>query len=330
MRHFYSLNDFSREETSGLIDRAEEYRRSPFSDVLKRKEFVLLFLDPSLRTRCSFEVAIRHLGGGVTGFDAASLWRLESDVGVVMDKDKAEHVNEAVGVLCRYFDGIGVRCFARGADREEDLQDRAFGAVLERAKVPTINMESAMYHPCQALADLQTIRRLLGELQGRKVVITWAFHPRPLPMAVANSILLATTKMGMEVTLAHPPGFNLHQGIIDLARANVDGSGGALRIVHDQAEGAEEAEIVYAKSWGAMLRYEDPDAEQTLREAQRSWIVNRALMDRTKRGYFMHCLPVRRNVVVTDDVIDSAQSVVLDQAENRLHSQKAVLEWLCA
>ena len=328
MRHFYSLNEFTTEEIEGFLERAIYHKQHPYSNTLSNKQFGLLFLNPSLRTRCSFEVAIRQLGGGVTTLEGQSLWKIETETGVKMDQDKSEHVREAIGVLSRYFDGLGLRSFARGLNREEDLLDQTFSAFLESAKIPVFNMESAVYHPCQAMADLLTIKELFETFRGRKIVIVWATHPLPLPMAVPNSILLASTLVGMDVTLAHPPGFELKEGIVAMASDFSKRSGGNFRIVHDREEAARDAEVVYAKAWGGLQRYDEPEKEIALRKKYGNWTVDSAFMEATRRAYFMHCLPVRRNVVVTDEVIDSKQSVIFRQAENRLHAQKAILEWV--
>jgi N-acetylornithine carbamoyltransferase len=233
-----------------------------------------------------------------------------------------------MGVLSRYFDGLGLRSFARGINREEDLLDQTFSVFMENAKIPVFNMESAIYHPCQAMADLLTLKELLETFKGRKITITWAPHPLPLPMAVPNSILLASTLVGMDVTLAHPPGFELHEAILGMARDLARKSGGKLRITSERDDAAREAEVIYAKAWGGLSRYDEPEKEIELRRQNAHWTVDSAFMDRTRRAYFMHCLPVRRNVVVTDEVIESKQSVIFRQAENRLHAQKAILEWL--
>jgi len=328
MRHFHSLNEFPPEQIREWIGRALAFKESRYSDVLRRKQIALLFLNPSLRTRCSFEVAIRELGGDVTTLEAEMLFALETEMGKRMDGESAEHVKEATGVLSRYFAALGLRSFARGKDRAEDLLDKTFTTFMDHAKIPVFNMESALYHPCQALADLLTIEELFQGAGGQNVTITWANHPRPLPMAVANSALLAFTKLGLNVTLAHPVGFELEDAILDMARGSATSSGGSLRVVNDRLEAAKGADIVYAKSWGAVLRYEDPAAEQALRDQHKDWIVDNQMMSATRRAYFMHCLPVRRNVVVADDVIDSNRSVVLKEAENRLHAQKAILEWI--
>ena len=328
MRHFYSLNEFSSEQIAEFVDSALAFKESPYSEVLDRRQIALLFLNESLRTRCSFEVATRELGGDVSTLDAKTLFALESEFGNRMDGASAEHVKEAIGVFSRYFSALGLRSFARGEDQQEDLLDKTFTTFLEHAKIPVFNMESALYHPCQALADLMTIKELFQDFQGRKVTITWANHPRALPMAVANSALLAMTKMGMHVTLAHPESFDLQEGIMNMAGDLAAKSGGSLDVVHDRLEGAKDADVVYAKSWGSLLRYEDPGAEQDLRDGLKDWVVDSELMSCTRRAYFMHCLPVRRNVVVSDEVIDSNRSVVLQEAENRLHAQKAILEWI--
>ncbi len=328
MRHYYRLADFSRDEILHLLDRSLHHRKHPHSDVLKRKEIVLLFLNPSLRTRASFEVAVRNLGGHATTMGAEAIWPLEAVPGAVMDQHSVEHVNEAAGVLSRYYDGIGIRSLARGHSAEEDIQDMTLGGFISRAQVPTFNMESAMYHPCQALGDLLTIRDLLGDFTGRTITITWSYHPRALPMSVTNSILLAACKVGLAVTLAHPPGFELTPGIMELARATAEKEGAVLEVSHDRLDALTGTEIVYTKSWGGLLRYEDRDAEGRQRGQYQNWIVDREAMSRSKRAYFMHCLPVRRNVVATDEVLDSAASAVMHQAENRLHVQKAIMEWL--
>jgi N-acetylornithine carbamoyltransferase len=328
MRHFYSLNEFTPAEIEEFLGRAFYHKQNRYLNTLANKQFALLFLDPSLRTRCSFEVAIRQLGAGVTTLEGQMLWKLETEMGKKMDQDKSEHVKEAMGVLSRYFDGLGLRSFARGVKREEDLLDQNFAAFMDNAKIPVFNMESAVYHPCQAMADLLTIKELLESFQGRKITILWATHPLALPMAVVNSILLASTLVGMDVTLAHPAGFELQEGILAMARDFSRRAGGNLRVVHDRMEAARDAEIVYAKAWGGLSRYDNPQGELELRKKHGNWVADTQLMDVTRRAYFMHCLPVRRNVVVTDDVIESKQSVIFRQAENRLHAQKAILEWV--
>jgi N-acetylornithine carbamoyltransferase len=191
--------------------------------------------------------------------------------------------------------------------------------------VPVINLESAMHHPCQALADMMTVREKLGE--GRKrVLLTWAWHPKPLPMAVPNSFALAAAQMGHDLTIAHPPGYELDEGLVAEINRRAFDAGARVTLTDDVEEAFDGAQVVYAKSWGGRMFYGDPaeDIEERAQYRER-WIVDAEKMLRTDSGVFMHCLPVRRNCIVTDEVIDSPASVVIDEAENRLHVQKAVM-----
>jgi N-acetylornithine carbamoyltransferase len=242
-----------------------------------------------------------------------------------MDGDKTEHVAEFVRVLGRYCDLIGVRTFAALRDWEEERLDPVLNAFARDAEVPVINLESAMHHPCQALADMMTIQEKLGA--GRKrVTLTWAWHPKPLPMAVPNSFALAAAQMGHELTIAHPPGYELDEELISEINLTAFDAGGTVRVTHDVEEAFDGAEAVYAKSWGSRMFYGAPQEDVEERAPYRNgWIVDEAKMARTADAIFMHCLPVRRNVIVTDGVIDGARSVVIDEAENRLHVQKAVM-----
>lgn len=328
MEHFYNLADLSVERVERLLADAARFKENPAARDLEGRQFALLFLAPSLRTRCSFEVGIRQMGGAVTTLEPSMFYGLETRDGVRMDAESAEHIKEAVPVLSRFYSGLGLRVMAAGRLRDEDLIDRMFHTFLEWANVSVFNMESALYHPCQALADMLTIREILGSHRGRRMTITWAPHPRALPTAVPNSLLLASAQLGMDVTLAYPEGFDLPDSVTEKAVDMSRESGGRIRMTHDQNGAMEGAEVVYAKSWGALSRYEFPDEEQALRQAHSDWTVDSDLMGLTPDAHFMHCLPVRRNVVVTDAVLDHPRSVVIQQAENRLHAQKAVLKSL--
>jgi N-acetylornithine carbamoyltransferase len=246
-----------------------------------------------------------------------------------MDGDKTEHVAEFVRVLERYCVAIGVRTFAALKDWPEERTDPILNSFATYASVPIINLESAMHHPCQSLADMMTIREKLGE--GRKrVLLTWAWHPKLLPMAVPNSFALAAAQMGHDLVIAHPSGYDLDEELIDSSRQIAADAGGSLTITNDMDAAFEGAEVVYAKSWGAKQFY-GRDEQDTIKRAQyrNKWIVNERRMAQTDDAIFMHCLPVRRNVIVTDGVIDSRASVVIDEAENRLHVQKAVMSKIC-
>ena len=275
------------------------------------------------------QVGIYELGGNAVVLEpGGTSWTLEHRDGTVMDGDKTEHVAEFVRVLGRYCAGIGVRTFAALKEWGEERRDPVLAAFAQHADVPVINLESAMHHPCQALADMLTIREKLG--RGRKrVVLTWAWHPKPLPMAVPNSFALAAAQMGHELVIAHPPGYELDDELVGEINEQAFDAGASVSVTHDIDEAFDGADVVYAKSWGSRLFYGEPQEDIETRAAYRAgWIVDEAKMARTADAIFMHCLPVRRNVIVTDGVIDSARSVVIDEAENRLHVQKAILSRL--
>lgn len=275
------------------------------------------------------QVAVYEMGGNAIVLEpGGTSWTLEHRAGVVMDGDKTEHVAEFVRVLGRYCSAIGVRTFAALKNWEEERLDPILNAFAQYSTVPVINLESAMHHPCQAMADMMTIREKLGE--GRKrVLLTWAWHPKPLPMAVPNSFALAAAQMGHDLVIANPPGFELDEELQRSLAAQAEQHGGSLRMTHDVDEAFAGAQVVYAKSWGAKQFYGSPDKDIEARTQYREkWIVDEAKMAKTDAGIFMHCLPVRRNVIVTDKVIDSDASVVIDEAENRLHAQKAILNYL--
>jgi N-acetylornithine carbamoyltransferase len=330
MEHFYNLADLPRAGVEALLEDAVRFKAHPIGRALEGRQFALLFLAPSLRTRCSFEVGIREMGGGVSSLEPNMVYGLETRDEVRMDGESAEHIKESVRVLSSFFSGLGLRVMATGESLEEDLGDRVFQAFSRYAEVPVFNMESAIYHPCQALADMLTVQDLLGAHKNRRLTITWAPHPRALPTAVPNSLLLASAQLGMNVTLACPEGFGLPAFVTERAEELARTAGGTIRTTHDQRDGVQGADIVYAKSWGALSRYESVEVEMGLRASHSDWIVDSDLMALTEDAYFMHCLPVRRNVVVTDAVIDHPRSVVIQQAENRLHAQKAILKALYA
>ena len=273
------------------------------------------------------QVGVFELGGHAVVLEpGGTSWTLEHREGVVMDADKTEHVAEFVRVLGRYCLAICVRTFAKLQDWEEERLDPVLNAFARYAEVPIINLESAMHHPCQALADMMTIREKLGSGR-KKVLLTWAWHPKPLPMAVPNSFALAAAQMGHELVIACPPGFDLDKQLLDEAKGFASQAGGSLQISHDIQSSFEGTEVVYAKSWGASQFYGMTERDVAERsQYRREWIVDEKKMAHTNNGIFMHCLPVRRNVIVADAVIDSPASVVIDEAENRLHVQKAVLK----
>jgi N-acetylornithine carbamoyltransferase len=329
-RHFLTTADWTRDELEGLLDAALRLKRGEDkSRPLEGRSVGLVFFNPSLRTRASMQVGIYELGGNAVVLEpGGTSWPLEHREGVVMDGDKTEHVAEFVRVLGRYCAAVGVRTFAALQDWAEERRDPMLSAFAKYAEVPVINLESAMHHPCQSMADMLTVREKLGE--GRKrVLLTWAWHPKPLPMAVPNSFALAAAQMGHDLTIAHPPGYEFDEELMAEINSRAFDAGATVSVTRDAEEAFDGAQVVYAKSWGSREFYGSPQDDVEERAPYRGeWIVDAAKMRRTDGGLFMHCLPVRRNCIVTDEVIDSAASVVIDEAENRLHVQKAIMSRL--
>jgi N-acetylornithine carbamoyltransferase len=331
-RNFLTTAEWTREELDGLIESATRFKRAEDgSKPLAGRSVALVFFNPSLRTRASMQVGVFELGGNAVVLEpGGTSWTLEHRDAVVMDGDKTEHVKEFVRVLARYCSAIGVRTFAALKDWNEERRDPVLAAFAKYAEVPIINLESAMHHPCQAMADMMTVRERSGE--GRKrVLLTWAWHPKPLPMAVPNSFALAAAQMGHDLTIAHPPGYELDEELIGEINSRAFDAGSTVRVTHDVEEAFDGQQVVYAKSWGSKMFYGSAaDDIEERAPYRREWIVDSDKMRRTDGAVFMHCLPVRRNCIVTDEVIDSPASVVIDEAENRLHVQKAVMASLLA
>jgi len=327
LSNFLRTSDFSRAELEEIIQSAFEFKRGEIKEkCLDGKSVALVFFNPSLRTRASMQIGIYELGGNAVILEPGNTsWTLEHRENVVMDADKTEHLKEFVRVLERYVAAIGVRTFAGLQDWEAERADPILSAFEKYASKPIINLESAMQHPCQAMADMLTIRGKFGR-QKKKILLTWAWHPKPLPMAVPNSFALAAAQMGHDLTIAHPKDFELDEELIKEIQSQAEENGGSVEISNDIDSSFENAEVVYAKSWGSKNFYGAAEKDIEYRKQFRAdWIVDRVKMARTNAAIFMHCLPVRRNVIVTDAVIDSANSVVIDEAENRLHMQKAIM-----
>lgn len=285
-----------------------------------------MFFNPSLRTRASMEIAIYELGGNAVTLDVGKgTWSLEHREGVVMDADKTEHIKEAARVLSRYVAAIGVRAFPEMKDFENEMTDPVVRGFAEYSDVPVFNLESSRHHPFQALADAMTIREKLGGFSGQRVVLSWAYHPKPLPMAVPNSFALIAAQCGLDLTIACPPEYDLGADAMAEIEAGAKSSGGRVTLSRDARKACEGARIVYAKSWGSKEFYGRGQEDIELRKQYKHWCIDESVMASTDNGWFMHCLPVRRNVVVTDGVLDGAQNAAIDEAENRLHVQKAVL-----
>ena len=330
-QHFLNTQDWTRARLDAVLAEAARLKRDPAGDALKGKSIALVFFNPSMRTRTSFELGAFQLGAHAVvlqpGKDA---WPIEFELGTVMDGEAEEHIAEVARVLSQYVDMIGVRAFPKFVDWAVDREDRVLKGFAKYATVPVINMET-ITHPCQELAHALALQEHFGtsDLRGRKYVLTWTYHPKPLNTAVANSALTIATRMGMDVTLLCPtPEYVLDERYMGWAEANVAESGGSLTVSHDIDSAYAGADVVYAKSWGALPYFGNWEPEKPIRDQYRHFIVDEAKMALTRDGVFSHCLPLRRNVKATDAVMDSPRCIAVQEAGNRLHVQKAVMKAL--
>jgi len=328
MRRFNDLADFSREEIKDLIALAARLDTKPEPRALEGKVLSLLFLSPSLRTLSSFQAAMVRLGGGSFVISPEmSIHGLESRSGIVMDGAAAEHVRAAIPVIASYGDAMGVRAFAERRDLGHDLADKDFKGFTSLIDKPWINMESAIDHPCQSLADWKTMDELGLPANGGKFVLSWAYHPRALPLAVSAATLHMAAKRGMNVVHLRPEGFELPPAVMDKARKAAAESGGSVTETTDRREAMEGAHVIYAKSHSSTRHYGDKLGDQSLREELvGTWCVDEPWFANARPDCrFMHCLPVRRGVEVADRILDGQRSTVIAGARNRLYAQMAVL-----
>ncbi|MGC2241711.1 MAG: N-acetylornithine carbamoyltransferase [Acidimicrobiia bacterium] len=329
MRHFLNTSDWTRLELQSMVDQGRRFKESRHGDQLRNKTIALLFLNNSLRTRTSFDVASWELGGhAVVLSPSGGMWPLEFEDGAVMLGEAEEHVKEAAKVLSRYCDLIGIRAFPKFQDWQEDRKDKILQAFSRHSDVPVINMET-ITHPCQELAHIMALQERLGALDGKRYLLTWSYHPKPLNTAVANSALMAAAKFGMDVTLLCPSEeYVLDERFLDIARRDAKANGQRVTVTHDVQSAYEGADVVYAKSWGAIPYFGRWDDEKPVRDTYRHFIVDQEKMALTNQALVSHCLPMRRNVIMTDAVFDSASCVAYEEAENRLHVQKAIMTTL--
>lgn len=326
MKRFIDLAEHSAEEIQELLNLARRLDEHPEPEALRGKVLSLLFLSPSLRTLASFQAAMVRLGGGAFVISPhMSIHGIETRPGIVMDGVAAEHIKEAVPVIASYGDAMGIRAFANRQSLEDDLADKEFAGLMELADKPVINMESAINHPCQSLADWKTMDDLnVGS--GDKFVLSWAYHPRPLPLAVPAATVHMAAMRGMNVTVLRPEGFELPDSIMAKAKAAAEASGGSVTETDNQAEAMEGARIIYAKSWSSIQHYGDRVGDREQRDTLENWCVEEPWFDNAQADcQFMHCLPVRRGVVVGEEILDGPRSVVIPQARNRMLAQMAVL-----
>lgn len=314
MKRFTSVYDLiAGPGINAAMQRALEFAADPWrQDALGRRRTVgLLFMNPSLRTRMSTQKAASLLGAETIVLNAGSdSWTLETRDGVVMDGSTTEHIKEAAAVMGQYCDVLGLRTFAGLTDRQHDYQETVLEKFIAYAGVPVISLESATRHPLQSFADLITIEQH-KKRQRPKVVLTWAPHPKALPQAVANSFVEWMRHADVELVVTHPEGYELDPSFI-----------GDATVVYDRDAAFEGADFIYAKNWSAVEPY------GAILSQDKSWTVSEKAMSRTNKAKFMHCLPVRRNMIVDDAVIDAPTSIVIPQAANRVVSAQTVLSYM--
>ena len=317
--------------TEGNCDlalRALELRAGAATQNLHGMRMAALFLAPSLRTRTSLQAAASALSiHPIILQPGADTWPLEFRDGAVMDGEAVEHVADAVRVLSTYTDLIGVRAFAALEDADTDRSDPILSAVARYAGVPVLNLESARWHPLQGLADTATLMSHFGpDLSGHRLTLSWAPHPEALPASVPNQTLISSVLQGMDVTVAHPPGFDLDPQIVEQAHALATRSGGSVTVTHDQADALRGSRVVVAKSWAGFSGYGRRDDERAARKDLSHWRIDPDKLATTDGAGFMHSLPLRRNIVATDAVVDGPNCWVYEQAGLRLWTTMAVLE----
>jgi len=324
-RDVVTLDTFSPAELRHVVERAREMKESGHGVPLQGKSLVMVFFDPSLRTRASFVIAFSTLGGTVIDMEASrNIWALEMRDNVVMDGVADEHVRDAAAVLSEYADVIAIRALARHDDWARERRDQVIVSFQKYSSVPIFNMESVLDHPCQAWGDALTLTEALGDLRGRKLTLVWTYHPVTRPLAVPHGVGTMAAKMGMDVTVCHPEGYELDPAVREVMEMSAAEEGGRVRWSHELEEGIEGAEVVYAASWGSTLYHGRPDDERDLRRQHRDWCITPERMEQTANAHFLHAMPIRRNVEAADAVIDAPSSLVVRQAGNRLHIQRAL------
>jgi len=311
MKHFTSVTQLG--DLTAAFEKARHVKENPFADqdLGRNRTLLMIFFNSSLRTRLSTQKAAINLGMNVIVLDInQGAWKLETERGVVMDGDKPEHLLEAIPVMGCYCDVIGVRSFARFESREYDYNETILEQFIRYSGKPVFSMEAATRHPLQTFADMITIEEYKTKARP-KIVMTWAPHPKALPQAVPNSFAEGINMTGYEFVITHPHGYELDPAFV-----------GNAKVEYDQDKALEGADFVYAKNWAA---YSGDNYGKVL-STDRSWTVDSRKMALTDNAYFMHCLPVRRNMIVTDDVIESERSLVIPEAANRVVSAQVILK----
>jgi N-acetylornithine carbamoyltransferase len=327
MKHFNDLADFSFSEVMELLALASRLDEKPEPRALEGKVLSLLFLSPSLRTVTSFQSAMGRMGGSTFVVSPnMSIHGLESRSGIVMDGAAAEHLCEAVPVIASYGDAIGIRAFARRENLNDDISDREFGELISLLDRPYINMESAINHPCQSLADWKTMDDIAIPRNNGKFILSWTWHPQRMPLAVPAATVHMAAMRGMDVTVLRPEGYSLPSAIMEKAQQAAEKNGGSITETDDRIEAMENGQIIYATSWASQNYYDNNAAEEEFKLELREWCVDDPWFENAAVDCrFMHCLPVRRGVTVSDRILDGPRSIVLNEARNRMLAQMAVL-----
>jgi len=327
--HCVRLQDLSDREIEDVLDLSARLKRGVSRAELSGRTVGMLFFRGSLRTRTSLEVAMHQLGGHTVNLTASSdFWQLEARSGTVMDGECPEHISDAAAVLSRYVNALAIRPAPAGQSWSADRRDEVIHAWADHAQVPVINMESALWHPLQALADLLTLRETLGDLRGKRLAITWTQSPNPAGPAVTHSILLAALRAGMHVGIAHPPEYGLDEGVMQEAGEIAQARSVELQTGMTMGDALGGAHVVYARSWQSLDVYGNATLAASKLSRASGWTVNEKLMSQGEDARLMHPMPVRRNLEVTDEVLDGPRSLLYTQAENRLHTQKGLLSLL--
>jgi len=334
MKNFINGTEFTLSELKKIINMAIGFKNGTIAiPNLSGKILTLIFNNTSLRTKLSFESGMYKLNGKSNIISSTDTWDFEYEDSKIMNQNKQEHIKEAAKVIAAYSDIIGLRkselITKESSSQTKQTwnmlkQDQAIKQLAKNSNKPIINMESNMFHPCQSLADMQTIVENLGKVKKKKYVLTWAPHPKPLPLATPHSQILTPNIFGMDVTLACPKGFELDPSVIELAESH----GGKIKIEHDQKKAFKDADVIVAKSWASLKYFGKWEEEKKLRNKHSDWMVTQDKIDLSNNAIFLHCLPVRRNVVVHDRVLDGANSKILQQAENRMWTQMALVNKL--
>ncbi len=335
-RNWITTLDYTSEEIRGLVDYALALKSGKEKAPLQGKIASLLFFNPSVRTRISCESAMARYGGTAVAINPGKdTWNFETGEGVVMDGNTQEHIRELSPVLSRMCHFVGIRkselitvgsAQGQATGSYDELKvDEFIHRFAEFSECPVVNLESNRWHPMQGLADSTTMVERLGETRGKKYVLTWAWHPKSLPVATPHSQMLSAANLGMDVTILRPEGWGLEPEVVERARARTEALGGSLQETDDIEAAYSGADVVCAKAWGSLDYYGRFDQESKDKaHLRKDWMVDTDKMAKTADGIFMHCLPVRRNIVVSDGVLDSSMSAVKDEAENRLWTAAAV------